>query len=334
MTARVNSSGTALVAGGAGFLGSYLCERLIAEGWRVICVDNLHTGTLENLSDLSRESRFSLIEADITKPLPRQINVDRIYNLACPASPRHYQADPVHTLLTNVVGMRNLLELARTNEARILQTSTSEVYGDPAEHPQNEAYWGNVNPTGIRACYDEGKRAAETLCFDYKRRHGVSVRVARVFNTYGPRMRPDDGRIVSNLVVQAISGMPHTIYGSGEQTRSFCYVSDLIEGLSRLIALDQEIDMPINLGNPEEFSINELAALVRTMTGSASEVSYFPLPSDDPRCRRPDISRAKALLDWVPVVPVRQGIQATIDWFAGRQGGKLVPAQSDMIAAD
>ncbi|MEA2767176.1 MAG: UDP-glucuronate decarboxylase [Acetobacteraceae bacterium] len=275
MTIPANSSGTALVAGGAGFLGSYLCERLIAEGWRVICVDNLHTGTLENLDDLSRESRFSLIEADITKPLPDRLHVDRIYNLACPVSPPHYQADPVHTLLTNVPGMRNLLELARTSEARILQTSTSEVYGDPAEHPQNEAYWGNVNPTGIRACYDEGKRAAETLCFDYKRRHGVSVRVARVFNTYGPRMRPDDGRIVSNLVVQAmaICGKPLTIYGSGEQTRSFCYVTDLIEGLSRLIALDQEIDMPVNLGNPEEFSISELAALVSAMTGSTSEVN-------------------------------------------------------------
>jgi UDP-glucuronate decarboxylase len=323
-----------LVAGGAGFLGSYLCGRLIAEGWRVICVDNLHTGTLENLSDLSRESRFSLIEADITRPLPDRMHVDRIYNLACPASPPHYQADPVHTLLTNVLGMRNLLELARASEARILQTSTSEVYGDPDQHPQTEAYWGNVNPTGIRACYDEGKRAAETLCFDYKRCHGVSVRVARVFNTYGPRMRPDDGRIVSNLVVQAISGKPLTIYGSGEQTRSFCFVSDLIEGLSRLIALDQEIDMPVNLGNPEEFSINELAVLVSAMTGSASGVNYFPLPSDDPRCRRPDISRATALLDWVPVVPVRQGIQATIDWFAGRQDGKVTPESSEMIAAD
>jgi UDP-glucuronate decarboxylase len=333
MANRAKSSGTALVAGGAGFLGSYLCGRLIAEGWRVICVDNLHTGTLENLSDLYRESRFSLIEADITRPLSDRMHVDRIYNLACPASPPHYQADPVHTLLTNVLGMRNLLELARTSEARVLQTSTSEVYGDPAQHPQTEAYWGNVNPTGIRACYDEGKRAAETLCFDYKRRHGVDVRVARVFNTYGPRMRPDDGRIVSNLVVQAIGGKPLTIYGSGEQTRSFCYVSDLIEGLSRLIALDQDIDMPVNLGNPEEYTINDLAALVRAMTGSLSEVRYFPLPSDDPRCRRPDISRATALLDWVPVVPVRHGIQATIDWFAGRRDGRVVPERSEMTAA-
>jgi UDP-glucuronate decarboxylase len=334
MTIRANASGTALVAGGAGFLGSYLCKRLIGEGYRVICVDNLHTGTLENLSDLSRDSRFSFIDADITEPLPDRMHVDRIYNLACPASPRHYQADPIHTLLTNVLGMRNLLELALTNGARILQTSTSEVYGDPAQHPQTEAYWGNVNPTGIRACYDEGKRAAETLCFDYKRRHGVSVRVARVFNTYGPRMRPDDGRIVSNLVVQAISGQPLTIYGSGEQTRSFCYVSDLIEGLSRLIALDQEIDMPVNLGNPEEFSINELAALVRSMTDSTSEVRYFPLPSDDPRCRRPDISRATALLDWEPRVRVKEGIQATIGWFGGRQNGGLAPIGNEMIAAD
>ena len=268
---------------------------------------------------------------DIVKPLPDRMRVDRIYNLACPASPPHYQADPVHTLLTNVLGMRNLLELARDSEARILQTSTSEVYGDPAQHPQTEAYWGNVNPIGVRACYDEGKRAAETLCFDYRRRHGVSVRVARVFNTYGPRMRPDDGRIVSNLVVQAINRKPLTIYGSGEQTRSFCYVSDLIEGLSRLLALDQEIDMPINLGNPEEYSINELAALIAALTGSASEVSYLPLPSDDPRCRRPDISRATALLDWVPVVPVQQGIQATIDWFAGRQDGGDIPNSGEII---
>ena len=334
MTNRANACRTALVAGGAGFLGSYLCERLIAEGWHVICVDNLHTGTSDNLDGLSREGRFSLIEADITKPLPGPLRVDRIYNLACPASPPHYQADPVHTLLTNVLGMRNLLELARTNDARILQTSTSEVYGDPAQHPQTEAYWGNVNPIGIRACYDEGKRAAETLCFDYQRRHGVSVRVARVFNTYGPRMRPDDGRIVSNLVVQAISDQPLTIYGSGEQTRSFCHVTDLIEGLSRLIALDQEIDMPVNLGNPEEFSINELAALIRGMTGSTSEVVYFPLPSDDPRCRRPDISRATALLDWKPVVPVRHGIQATIDWFKARQDGEHIPIRNEMIAAD
>jgi UDP-glucuronate decarboxylase len=334
MTMRGNTSRTALVAGGAGFLGSFLCERLVAEGWRVICVDNLHTGTAENVGGLARDSRFSLIEADITKPLPGRLQVSRIYNLACPASPPHYQADPVHTLLTNVLGMRNLLELARANDARILQTSTSEVYGDPVQHPQTEGYWGNVNPIGIRACYDEGKRAAENLCFDYKRRHGVSVRVARVFNTYGPRMRPDDGRIVSNLIVQALSGKPLTIYGTGEQTRSFCYVSDLIEGLSRLIALDQEIDMPVNLGNPEEYSINELATLVSAMTGSTSKVEYFRLPSDDPRCRRPDISRASALLKWAPRIPVRQGIQMTIDWFAGRRNGGMILSPGEMIAAD
>jgi UDP-glucuronate decarboxylase len=334
MTMRGNTSRTALVAGGAGFLGSFLCERLVAEGWRVICVDNLHTGTAENVGGLARDSRFSLIEADITKPLPGRLQVSRIYNLACPASPPHYQADPVHTLLTNVLGMRNLLELARATDARILQTSTSEVYGDPVQHPQTEGYWGNVNPIGIRACYDEGKRAAETLCFDYKRRHGVSVRVARVFNTYGPRMRPDDGRIVSNLIVQALSGKPLTIYGTGEQTRSFCYVSDLIEGLSRLIALDQEIDMPVNLGNPEEYSINELATLVSAMTGSTSKVEYFRLPSDDPRCRRPDISRASALLKWAPRIPVRQGIQMTIDWFAGRRNGGMILSPGEMIAAD
>jgi UDP-glucuronate decarboxylase len=325
MTVRASTRRTALVAGGAGFLGSYVCERLVEEGWRVICLDNFQTGTDKNLRGLATESRFSVIRGDVIEKIPDSIRVDRIYNLACPASPPHYQDDPIHTLLTNVLGMRNLLELARTSGARVLQTSTSEVYGDPEQHPQTEAYRGNVNPTGIRACYDEGKRAAETLCFDYMRRHHVSVRVARVFNTYGPRMRPDDGRIVSNLVVQAISGQPLTIYGSGEQTRPFCYVSDLIEGLSRLMALDGQVELPVNLGNPEEYSINELATLVLALTGSSSEVHYHPLPSDDPRSRRPDISRVKALLGWAPRIAVRQGLLATIGWFLSREGGETDP---------
>jgi UDP-glucuronate decarboxylase len=333
MTVRASTRKTALVAGGAGFLGSYLCERLVEQDWRVICLDNLHTGRVENLRSLSTESRFSLIEADVTSAMPERLHVDRIYNLACPASPPHYQADPVHTLLTSVLGMRNLLELARHSNARVLQTSTSEVYGDPAQHPQTETYWGNVNPIGIRACYDEGKRAAETLCFDYQRQYGVSVRVARIFNTYGPRMRPDDGRIVSNLIVQAISGQKLTIYGSGEQTRSFCYVSDLIEGLSRLMALDHKLDMPVNLGNPEEYSINELAELIRGLTRSESGIEFHALPADDPRCRRPDITRAKALLDWAPRVPVLEGLQATIEWFLGGEGDKAAPALDVMTAA-
>ena len=234
---RSSRARVALVAGGAGFLGSFLCERLVGDGWHVVCLDNFHTGTRPNLNALSRETRFSLIDGDVTAKLPRTLDVKQIYNLACPASPRHYQEDPVRTLMTSVLGMRNLLDLARDSKARIVQASTSEVYGDPHQHPQPETYLGNVNPIGIRACYDEGKRAAETLCFDYLRRHQVDIRVARIFNTYGPRMRPDDGRIVSNLVVQALAGQELTIYGSGRQTRSFCYVSDLIEGLSRLMDL-------------------------------------------------------------------------------------------------
>jgi UDP-glucuronate decarboxylase len=316
MTQRSSSMGTALVAGGAGFLGSHLCDRLVAEGWRVICLDNFHTGTAENLTELSRDSRFSVIDADVSAKLPDRLRVDRIYNLACPASPPHYQADPVHTMMTCVLGMRNLLELARETGARVLQTSTSEVYGDPLQHPQTEDYWGHVNPTGIRACYDEGKRAAETLCFDYLRRHNVNVRVARVFNTYGPRMRPDDGRIVSNFAVQAIGGRPMTIYGDGSQTRSFCYVTDLIEGLSRLMAVEKTVPGPVNLGNPEEYTVQQLAMLVRELTRSTSPLVHKPLPSDDPRCRRPDITRAKALLNWAPAVPVRKGLAATIAWFA------------------
>lgn len=318
ISTRRSTSRTALVAGGAGFLGTYLCERLIEQGFRVICLDNLRTGSLENLRDLQREAKFSLIEADICQPLPRRLRVDRIYNMACPASPPHYQADPVHTLLTSVVGTWNLLDLAAANGARLLQASTSEVYGDPDQHPQTERYWGNVNPIGIRACYDEGKRAAETLCFDYLRGRGVDVRVARIFNTYGPRMRPDDGRIVSNLIVQALNGRPLTIYGSGEQTRSFCFVSDLIEGLMRLMEIDPNPRMPINIGNPEEYSINDLAQIVIELTRSDSPVVHQPLPSDDPRQRRPDISLANELLGWSPRTPVRTGVARTVGWFAAK----------------
>ena len=306
---------TALVTGGAGFLGSHLCERLVGEGWHVVALDNMHTGSHENLAGLAHDSRFSLIEADVTRPLPAALRPARIFNLACPASPRHYQADPVQTMLTSVLGMHNLLEHASGCGARVLQASTSEVYGDPEQHPQREDYQGNVNPIGIRACYDEGKRAAETLCFDYLRSRKVDVRVVRIFNTYGPRMRADDGRIVSNLVVQALAGRPLTIYGSGEQTRSFCFVTDLIEGIARLMALAGNPEAPVNIGNPDEYSINELAALVVELTGSSSRTVYQKLPADDPRCRRPDISRANALLDWSPRVPIREGLSAIIEWF-------------------
>jgi UDP-glucuronate decarboxylase len=322
MTRRKRHGGTSptvLVTGGAGFLGSHICNRLVGEGARVVCLDNFQTGARVNLQQLEREPRFSLIEADVTDPLPGGLRVERIYNMACPASPPSYQADPVHTLMTSVVGVRNLLELARGCGARFLQSSTSEVYGDPHQHPQPESYWGNVNPVGHRACYDEGKRAAETLCFDYLRRHRVDVRVARIFNTYGPQMQPDDGRIVSNLVVQALAGAPLTIYGTGEQTRSFCFVSDMIEGLTRLMNTENAPETPINLGNPEEFTINELARLVLELTGSSSRMVQRPLPSDDPRCRRPDIAQATALLGWRPTVPLRRGLPATIDWFAAQR---------------
>jgi UDP-glucuronate decarboxylase len=319
MATSVRHSGirkSALVAGGAGFLGSFLCERLIEDCHRVICVDNFRTGTTDNLRSFRREPRFTLIEADVCTPLPPGLRVDRVYNLACPASPRHYQADPVHTLLTSVVGTRNLLDFASANHARMLQASTSEVYGDPDRHPQSENYWGNVNPIGIRACYDEGKRAAETLCFDYLRSRGVDARVARIFNTYGPRMRPDDGRVVASLIVQALQGRPLTVYGSGEQTRSFCFVSDLIDGLVRLMEVDPNPETPVNIGNPEEYTINELARIVGRLTGSSSPIVYEPLPSDDPRLRRPDISLARKLLGWSPRTSVRQGVAKTIEWFA------------------
>lgn len=310
-----------LVAGGAGFLGSHLCDALIADGARVICLDNLKTGTRDNISHLKRESRFSLIETDICEELPgslssRRRRLDAIFNLACSASPPHYQADPIHTLMTSVLGSRNLLELADQTNARFLLASTSEVYGDPEVHPQTERYWGNVNPTGPRACYDEGKRAAEALTYDFARTRCASVRVARIFNTYGPRMRADDGRVISNIICQALAGRDVTIYGDGQQTRSFCYVADLIEGLIRLMWLPGPVLGPVNLGNPVEVSVVELARRVIAMTGSPSKLATQPLPIDDPRRRRPDISLARALLGWSPKVDLEEGLKSTIAWFA------------------
>jgi len=285
----------------------------------VICVDSLLTGRESNIAPLANHPGFSFVEHDITQPLDISSRLDRVYNLACPASPPHYQADPVHTMMTSVVGTNNLLALAETHGARFLQASTSEVYGDPEEHPQREDYWGHVNPTGPRACYDEGKRAAEALCFDLWRAGRVDVRVARIFNTYGPRMRADDGRIVSNLIVQALRGEPLTIYGTGEQTRSFCYVSDLVDGLIALMETSVNPGAPVNLGNPGEFTISELAEMVVAATGSQSQIVHEPLPVDDPQRRRPNVDRAEALLHWGPRVPLSEGLLQTIDWFANEQ---------------
>lgn len=305
-----------LVAGGAGFIGSHLVDALLARGSRVVVLDSLLTGRRDNLAHLAREPRFELVEADVTRPLPVLPRCDRIFNLACAASPPHYQADPVHTMMTSVVGTNHLLERARADGARFLQASTSEVYGDPEVHPQTESYWGNVNPTGPRACYDEGKRAAETLAFDFERVHRLDVRVARIFNTYGPRMRADDGRVVSNVVCQALAGEPITVYGDGEQTRSFCYADDLVEGLMRLMDREPSPGGPVNLGNPREMTVAELVERVIRMTGTRSAVVRRPLPVDDPQRRRPDITRARTLLGWSPQVPLEQGLEATIAWFA------------------
>jgi UDP-glucuronate decarboxylase len=302
---------TLLVAGGAGFLGSHLCERLLELAHRVLCVDNLLTGSQHNIAHLSLDSRFELRCVDISEPL-EQLPVRRIFNLACPASPLHYQADPVRTTMTSVRGTYNLLELARGTGARLLQASTSEVYGDPAMHPQSESYWGHVNPTGIRACYDEGKRCAESLCFDFERKYAVEVRVARIFNTYGPRMQVGDGRVVSNFIVQALLNEPITIYGKGEQTRSFCYVDDLIEALVAFMDAPPGVQSPMNLGNPEEFTVLELAEQVIELTGSRSRLSFLPLPSDDPTQRCPNIDRAREQLGWQPKVELRDGLQRTI----------------------
>jgi UDP-glucuronate decarboxylase len=303
---------TTLVTGGAGFIGSHLCERLVAAGDEVLCVDNFYTGSKDNVRHLMDRHNFELIRHDVW--LPIYLEVDRIYNLACPASPVHYQNDPVATTKTSVLGSINMLGLAKRRRARILQASTSEVYGDPQRHPQPESYWGHVNPIGPRACYDEGKRCAETLFFDYQRQHGVDIRVVRIFNTYGPRMHPQDGRVVSNFIVQALSGEPITIYGDGSQTRSFCYVDDLVDGILAMMRQDTETG-PINLGNPVEFSILQLADLVLRLTGSKSPLVYKPLPADDPVQRQPDIALARRTLDWTPRVALEDGLRETIAYF-------------------
>lgn len=308
--------GKMLVAGGAGFVGSHLCERLLEGGAEVVCVDDLSTGSRANLAHLIGRPGFSFLERDVAAPGPLPW-VDRIFNLACPAAPARYQADPVRTWKASVLGTLHLAEHALACGARLVQASTSEVYGDPLRHPQREEDWGHVNPIGPRACYDEGKRAAETLCFDLARTRGLDVRVARIFNTYGPRMARDDGRVVSNFVVQALEGRPLTIHGDGSQTRSFCYVDDLVEGLVALMAHEGPVPGPVNLGNPEERTVRELAELVLRLTGSAAGIRFGPLPADDPRRRRPDVGRANALLGWAPRVPLEAGLERTIDHFRG-----------------
>lgn len=304
-----------LVTGGAGFVGSHLCDRLLETGAEVLCVDNYYTGSRLNVAQNLSNPRFELLRHDVTMPL--YVEVDQIYNLACPASPVHYQFDPVQTTKTSVHGAINMLGLAKRVKAKILQASTSEVYGDPTIHPQVESYWGNVNPIGIRSCYDEGKRCAETLFFDYWRQHKLRIKVARIFNTYGPRMHPNDGRVVSNFIVQALRGEDITLYGDGNQTRSFCYVDDLVDGLMRLMNTGDEVTGPINLGNPVEFTMKQLADLVVELTGSRSGLVHRPLPSDDPRQRQPDITLAKEVLDWTPTAPLKVGLMKTIEYFDG-----------------
>jgi len=308
-----NSRKRVLVTGGAGFLGSHLCERLLAEGNDVLCADNFFTGTKDNIAHLLPSPHFELIRHDVTFPL--YVEVDQIYNLACPASPIHYQYDPVQTTKTSVHGAINMLGLAKRVRAKILQASTSEVYGDPRVHPQREDYWGHVNPIGSRSCYDEGKRCAETLFFDYLRQHKLRIKVARIFNTYGPRMHPSDGRVVSNFIVQALNGDPITVYGDGSQTRSFCYVDDLIDALMRLMATADDVTGPVNVGNPNEFTILELAKKVIELTGSKSQIVFKPLPSDDPTQRQPDIALAKQALGWTPSTALDDGLRRTIDYF-------------------
>ncbi|PYS22790.1 MAG: NAD-dependent dehydratase [Acidobacteria bacterium] len=304
-----------LVTGGAGFIGSHLCDRLIGDGHEVICLDNFFTGRRENILQLLDNHRFELLRHDVIEPI--LLEVDQVYNLACPASPIHYQYNPVKTVKTNVMGTLNMLGLAKRVHARILQASTSEVYGDPVEHPQTEKYWGNVNPIGIRSCYDEGKRVAETLMMDYHRQNHVDTRIARIFNTYGPRMLENDGRVVSNFIVQALCGESITVYGDGKQTRAFCYVDDLVDGLIRLMNADEVFD-PVNLGNPGEFTINQLAEEVKTLCGSNVKIKYQTLPSDDPRQRQPNIDRARSLLGWEPRIGLREGLMKTIADFAKR----------------
>jgi UDP-glucuronate decarboxylase len=304
-----------LVTGGAGFIGSHLCDRLVADGHDVLCLDNFFTGSKQNVAHLVGHPRFELLRHDVVEPI--LLEVDRIYNLACPASPVHYQANPVKTIKTNVVGTLNMLGLAKRVRARILQASTSEVYGDPQVHPQPESYWGHVNPIGPRANYDEGKRVAETLMFSYHRQNGVDIRVVRIFNTYGPRMAADDGRVVSNFAIQALRGQPLTVYGEGTQTRSFCYVSDLVEGLVAMMEQDGFVG-PVNLGNPEEFTMLELASLVRELAGGTSAIVHRELPEDDPRQRQPDIRLARERLGWGPTVSVRDGLRETVEYFRTR----------------
>jgi UDP-glucuronate decarboxylase len=313
MARLYDSTKRVLVTGGAGFLGSHLIDRLLADRHEVLCVDNLFTGTKRNIAHLQNHSRFEFLRHDVTFPL--YVEVDEIYNLACPASPVHYQHDPVATTKTSVHGAINMLGLARRLKCRILQASTSEVYGDPAVHPQTEDYWGNVNPIGPRSCYDEGKRCAETLFFDYNRQHGLEIKVARIFNTYGPRMHHADGRVVSNFVVQALMGEPITIFGEGRQTRSFCYVDDLVDGLIRLMDSDGSVTGPVNLGNPDEFTIRELAEKVVEKTGAGSSLVFRPLPADDPQQRQPDIGLARRLLGWEPVIRLDEGLDRTIGYF-------------------
>ena len=309
-----------LVTGGAGFIGSHLCDRLVADGHHVICLDNFFTGRKENVEHLLDHAHFELMRHDVTEPL--FLDVDQIYNLACPASPVHYQYNPVKTVKSNVMGTINMLVLAKRVRARILQASTSEVYGDPTVHPQTESYWGNVNPIGPRSCYDEGKRVAETLMMDYHRQDRVDIRIARIFNTYGTRMQEGDGRVVSNFIVQALRGQELTLYGSGEQTRSFCYVDDLVEGLVRLMAADNRYE-PVNLGNPVEFTIRELAEEVTGVVGGEVKTVYRPLPQDDPTQRQPDITRAREWLGWEPKIPLKEGLRKTVAYFRGRLGKEL-----------
>lgn len=314
-----------LVTGGAGFLGSHLCERLLAEGHDVLCVDNFFTSSRRNVEHLIGHRHFELMRHDVTFPL--YVEVDEIYNLACPASPVHYQFDPVQTTKTSVLGAINMLGLAKRLKARILQASTSEVYGDPIVHPQTEAYWGNVNPVGFRSCYDEGKRCAETLFFDYRRQHRLGIKVVRIFNTYGPRMHPNDGRVVSNFIVQALRGEDITIYGDGQQTRSFCYADDLIDAMVRMMATPDDVTGPINIGNPGEFTIRQLAEMVIELTGSRSKIVNRPLPSDDPKQRRPDISLAQEMLGWQPRTPLREGLMKTIDYFDSFLSSRKIAAE-------
>ncbi|SNY93815.1 UDP-glucuronate decarboxylase [Cohaesibacter sp. ES.047] len=313
MIANYHSRNRILVTGGAGFLGSHLCDRLIKEGADVICADNFFTGSKDNVKHLFNNPNFELLRHDVTFPL--YVEVDEIYNLACPASPIHYQYDPVQTTKTSVHGAINMLGLAKRVGARIFQASTSEVYGDPEVHPQNESYWGRVNPIGIRSCYDESKRCAETLFFDYHRQHALEIKVARIFNTYGPRMSANDGRVVSNFIMQALKGEPITIYGDGSQTRSFCYVDDLIDAFVRIMKTDDSFTGPVNIGNPTEFTMLELAENILELVDSTSGISFHPLPQDDPRQRKPDIGLAKQVLEWEPKVPLREGLKETIDYF-------------------